>query len=83
MKRGNAAGDHNQAMMELGATICLPQAPLCLHCPVYCDVQDAGGACDSAACGAEEPAGGVSAESAEARHGDGGAAGAEGRRTRA
>jgi A/G-specific adenine glycosylase len=32
---GNAAGDHNQAMMELGATICLPRAPLCLHCPVY------------------------------------------------
>jgi A/G-specific adenine glycosylase len=34
-ERGNAAGDHNQAMMELGATICLPKAPLCLHCPVY------------------------------------------------
>jgi A/G-specific adenine glycosylase len=32
---GNAAGDHNQAMMELGATICLPRAPLCLQCPVY------------------------------------------------
>jgi A/G-specific adenine glycosylase len=32
---GNAAGDHNQAMMELGATICLPRNPLCLHCPVY------------------------------------------------
>jgi A/G-specific adenine glycosylase len=31
----NAAGDHNQAMMELGATICLPKAPMCLHCPVY------------------------------------------------
>ncbi|GGG65479.1 A/G-specific adenine glycosylase [Edaphobacter dinghuensis] len=31
----NAAGDHNQAMMELGATICLPRSPLCLHCPVY------------------------------------------------
>jgi A/G-specific adenine glycosylase len=31
----NASGDHNQAMMELGATICLPRAPLCLHCPVY------------------------------------------------
>ena len=31
----NAPGDHNQAMMELGATICLPRAPLCLHCPVY------------------------------------------------
>jgi A/G-specific adenine glycosylase len=30
----NAAGDHNQAMMELGATLCLPRAPLCLHCPV-------------------------------------------------
>jgi A/G-specific adenine glycosylase len=31
----NAAGDHNQAMMELGATICLPAGPLCLQCPVY------------------------------------------------
>ncbi|HEX2918471.1 MAG TPA: A/G-specific adenine glycosylase [Edaphobacter sp.] len=31
----NAAGDHNQAMMELGATICLPKAPLCLNCPVF------------------------------------------------
>src|ERR1700722_2852617 len=31
----NASGDHNQAMMELGATICLPRNPLCLHCPVY------------------------------------------------
>jgi len=30
----NAAGDHNQAMMELGATLCLPRGPLCLHCPV-------------------------------------------------
>ncbi|HEX6465991.1 MAG TPA: A/G-specific adenine glycosylase [Terriglobales bacterium] len=31
-------GDFNQAMMELGATICLPQAPLCKRCPVtgYC-----------------------------------------------
>jgi A/G-specific adenine glycosylase len=34
-RHGNSAGDHNQAMMELGATICLPRAPLCLHCPVY------------------------------------------------
>jgi A/G-specific adenine glycosylase len=31
---GNAAGDHNQSMMELGATVCLPRGPLCLHCPV-------------------------------------------------
>ena len=27
-------GDFNQAMMELGATICLPRSPLCLQCPV-------------------------------------------------
>ena len=31
----NAAGDHNQAVMELGATICLPRGPLCLQCPVF------------------------------------------------
>ncbi|MBM3864948.1 MAG: A/G-specific adenine glycosylase [Verrucomicrobia bacterium] len=29
-----APGDHNQAMMELGATVCLPRAPACLSCPV-------------------------------------------------
>jgi A/G-specific adenine glycosylase len=29
-----APGDHNQAMMELGATVCLRQNPLCLTCPV-------------------------------------------------
>ncbi len=34
-QKTNAAGDHNQAMMELGATICLPRAPLCLNCPVF------------------------------------------------
>ncbi|HTZ88732.1 MAG TPA: A/G-specific adenine glycosylase [Alloacidobacterium sp.] len=27
-------GDFNQAMMELGATTCLPKNPLCLECPV-------------------------------------------------
>ncbi|MDX2150092.1 MAG: A/G-specific adenine glycosylase [Bryobacteraceae bacterium] len=26
--------DHNQAMMELGATLCLPKSPQCLLCPV-------------------------------------------------
>ncbi len=31
----NDAGDHNQAMMELGATVCLPKAPLCMQCPVF------------------------------------------------
>ncbi len=40
--RANPAGDHNQAMMELGATICLPRAPLCLHCPVYTMCQTRG-----------------------------------------
>jgi A/G-specific adenine glycosylase len=29
-----SAGDWNQAMMELGATICLPRSPQCLLCPV-------------------------------------------------
>ncbi|MGH9648770.1 MAG: A/G-specific adenine glycosylase [Bryobacteraceae bacterium] len=27
-------GDFNQAMMELGATVCLPRDPLCAACPV-------------------------------------------------
>ena len=30
-------GDFNQAMMELGATLCLPQAPLCDSCPLTRD----------------------------------------------
>jgi len=33
----NPAGDHNQAMMELGATICVPRKPLCLLCPLKRD----------------------------------------------
>jgi A/G-specific adenine glycosylase len=28
------AGDFNQALMDLGATVCLPQAPRCEACPV-------------------------------------------------
>ena len=35
LRRSREPGDHNQAMMELGATICMPKAPLCLQCPVY------------------------------------------------
>lgn len=31
-------GDHNQGMMELGATICLP-APLCMLCPIQSGCQ--------------------------------------------
>ena len=30
----DAVGEHNQAMMELGATVCFRQNPLCLTCPV-------------------------------------------------
>jgi A/G-specific adenine glycosylase len=30
----SCSGDFNQAMMELGATVCSPRAPACLACPV-------------------------------------------------
>jgi A/G-specific adenine glycosylase len=33
LERGRP-GDFNQAMMELGATVCTPKAPACLMCPV-------------------------------------------------
>ena len=37
-------GDFNQAMMELGATVCLPKKPLCLVCPLQksCEAQQRG-----------------------------------------
>jgi len=37
-------GDFNQAMMELGATVCLPKAPRCAQCPVFawCRTRGAG-----------------------------------------
>lgn len=37
-------GDFNQAVMELGATVCLPKKPLCLLCPVssICTARQAG-----------------------------------------
>ena len=37
-------GDFNQAMMELGATICMPRAPQCLICPLitWCATRGAG-----------------------------------------
>lgn len=31
---GPRPGDLNQALMELGATVCLPSSPMCLLCPV-------------------------------------------------
>jgi A/G-specific adenine glycosylase len=37
-------GDWNQAMMELGATLCTPRAPQCLLCPVneFCEARKQG-----------------------------------------
>jgi A/G-specific adenine glycosylase len=29
-----SAGDFNQALMELGATVCTPRSPLCSRCPI-------------------------------------------------
>ncbi len=42
----SAPGDHNQAMMELGATVCFRQNPLCTVCPVlaFCAAGRRGGA---------------------------------------
>jgi A/G-specific adenine glycosylase len=39
-----APGDWNQAMMELGATICTPRCPQCLICPVaeFCEARKLG-----------------------------------------
>lgn len=38
------AGDWNQAMMELGAVVCLPAAPLCGQCPLapWCKARESG-----------------------------------------
>jgi A/G-specific adenine glycosylase len=35
-------GDFNQAMMELGATVCLPRNPQCLVCPLNADCKTRG-----------------------------------------
>ncbi|HKM66011.1 MAG TPA: A/G-specific adenine glycosylase [Candidatus Acidoferrum sp.] len=39
-----APGDWNQAMMELGATLCTPRSPQCLLCPVseFCEARKKG-----------------------------------------
>ncbi len=40
----NAAGDWNQALMELGAILCTPKSPQCLLCPVneFCQARKLG-----------------------------------------
>ena len=35
-------GDFNQALMELGATLCMPRNPLCLVCPLAADCKTRG-----------------------------------------
>lgn len=42
MTPGHRAGDHAQALMDLGATICLPRKPLCERCPLAADCQALG-----------------------------------------
>jgi A/G-specific adenine glycosylase len=44
--KGPRPGDLNQALMELGATICTPRNPGCLACPIHrhCDAHAAGDA---------------------------------------
>jgi A/G-specific adenine glycosylase len=39
-----APGDWNQALMELGATLCTPRSPQCLLCPVgeFCEARNLG-----------------------------------------
>jgi A/G-specific adenine glycosylase len=41
---GKSPGDWNQAMMELGATLCTPRSPRCLLCPVgeFCEARKKG-----------------------------------------
>jgi A/G-specific adenine glycosylase len=41
---GSNPGEHNQAMMELGATVCFRQKPNCLACPVatFCAARQTG-----------------------------------------
>ena len=43
LPKGNA-GDYNQALMDLGATICVPKNPRCLICPVMqlCEARQRG-----------------------------------------
>ena len=41
-------GDHNQAVMDLGATVCIPGTPDCSRCPLsaFCDAFHAGDAAE-------------------------------------
>ena len=43
---GIAPGDHNQAMMEIGATVCLPRRADCARCPLRADCRAHSGLAD-------------------------------------
>jgi A/G-specific adenine glycosylase len=44
LARGPSPGDWTQALMELGATVCMPRDPRCDECPVvrFCDARRSG-----------------------------------------
>jgi len=44
LARGRSPGDLNQALMELGATVCTPRSPLCQACPIatHCRARESG-----------------------------------------
>ena len=46
LAKGPHPGDLNQALMELGATVCTPRAPRCLACPIarFCEAHRDGDA---------------------------------------
>lgn len=48
LAEGDAPGDLNQALMELGARVCIPGTPRCDACPVskWCDAREVGDAAD-------------------------------------
>ena len=50
-------GRWNQAVMELGATVCLPREPLCAACPSGCGIVKPNGAKSSANCRRQEETG--------------------------
>jgi A/G-specific adenine glycosylase len=50
-------GEFNQALMELGARMCVPRAPDCEHCPIarWCTARSAGTQCELPRRGARRP----------------------------
>jgi len=46
MVSDSRSGDFNQALMDLGATVCIPGSPVCEKCPLsdFCDAYQAGDA---------------------------------------